>query len=104
MSSCRSALRSAPLTSHCAPDRPAWTFPGDTSPRTLWKEKQKRVNSERFSEYMNGSSGFSPSHGAALLVVDLNEFAKATGIVVVGGLGVPKSLQEERKVCRGENG
>lgn len=62
------------------------------------------MNADRFSAHMNGSSGFSPSHGAALLVVDLNEFAKATGIVVVGGLGVPKSLREERKVCRGENG
>lgn len=62
------------------------------------------MNSDGFSEYVNGRSGFSPSHGAALLVVDLNEFAKATGIVVVGGLGIPKSLREERKVCRGENG
>lgn len=49
-------------------------------------------------------SAFLPSHGATLLVVHLNEFAKATGIVVVGGLGVPKSLQEQRKVHKGENG
>lgn len=52
---------------------------------------------------MNPMSAFLPSHSATLLVVHLNEFAKATGIVVVGGLGVPKSLQEQKKVCKGEN-
>lgn len=44
-----------------------------------------------------------PSHSAALLVVHLNEFAKATGVVVVGSLGVPKCLQGTRKMCNGEN-
>lgn len=52
---------------------------------------------------MSGSAAFLPSHGATLLVVHLDEFAKATGIVVVGGLGVPKGLQEQRKVKTGEN-
>lgn len=51
---------------------------------------------------MDLMTAFLPSHGATLLVVHLNEFAKATGIVVVGGLGVPKSLQEQRKVHKGE--
>lgn len=45
-----------------------------------------------------------PSHSATLLVVDLNEFAKATGVVVVGCLGVPKCLWGKRKRHRGEDG
>lgn len=28
-------IKCAFLTSHCAPDRPAWTFPGDISPHML---------------------------------------------------------------------
>ena len=39
-----------------------------------------------------GSAGSSPSHYAALQVVDLDELPKATGVVVVGRLGVPKGL------------
>lgn len=43
-------------------------------------------------------SGSLPSHSAALLVVHLNEFAKATRVVVVGRLCVPKCLKgKERK-------
>lgn len=35
----------------------------------------------------------SPSDGAALLVVDLDELPEATGVVVVSCLGIPKSLK-----------
>lgn len=35
----------------------------------------------------------SPSHSAALLVVDLDELAKATRVVVVCRLGIAKSLE-----------
>ena len=41
---------------------------------------------------MNGVC-FSPSDSAALLVVDLDELPKATGVVVVSRLGIPKSLK-----------
>lgn len=40
---------------------------------------------------------FSPPHGATLLVVDLDELPKATGIVVVRGLGVSKGLKIKKK-------
>lgn len=36
-----------------------------------------------------------PSDGAALLVVDLDEFSEAAGVVVVRRLGVPKSLRRK---------
>ena len=38
--------------------------------------------------------GVSPSDGAVLLVVDLDELPEAAGVVVVGRLGVPEGLQE----------
>ena len=39
----------------------------------------------------------SPPDSAALLVVDLDELAKTAGVVVVGRLGVPKSLMRKWK-------
>lgn len=42
----------------------------------------------------------SPPDGATLLVVDLDELAEATGIVVVGCLCVPKGLTIKQKIER----
>lgn len=43
----------------------------------------------------------SPSHDAALQVVDLDEFPESAGIVVVGCLGIPESLRgKQRQVFR----
>ena len=47
------------------------------------------------------AAAHSPSHDATLQVVDLDEFSKSAGIVVVGRFGVPKSLQgKEKQVFR----
>lgn len=44
-----------------------------------------------------------PSHCAALLVVYLDELAKAAGVVVVGCFGVPKCLRIRRTDILGQN-
>jgi len=46
----------------------------------------------------------SPSDSATLLVVDLDEFSEAAGVVVVGRLSVPKGLRRQQRHVSVETG
>lgn len=69
------------------------------------KQDNKTINLKSWSfltkKHKAFVSGLSPSHGAALLVVHLDEFAKATGVVVVGRLRISKCLKGKTR-RRGE--
>lgn len=43
-------------------------------------------------------ANYSPSDHSTLQIVNLDEFPKAAGVIVVGRLGVPKGLVRTREV------
>lgn len=55
-----------------------------------WRMRVGELLIVRFTHY-------SPSHRACFLVVDLNEFTKSAGIVIVSSLCIPKSLFIKQK-------